>query len=121
MAFRFRPVFLSGFWTPLLKFNNTIFCQIGRAALWLSQTVLFSKLAHNVLQLGEVAEIEAQMFKFAQSSIECQLNLALNPPFCQLKNRLLWAGFIVNSYFLKVINAVGIHHIFSPKATVTTS
>jgi hypothetical protein len=41
-------------------------------------------LAHNVLQLGEVADFEAQMFSFAQSSIEEQLlNLVLNPPFCQ--------------------------------------
>jgi hypothetical protein len=31
-----------------------------------------------------VAEIEAQMFSFALSSIEkLNLNLALNPPFCQ--------------------------------------
>jgi len=36
------------------------------------------------LQLGEVAEIEAQMFILHKSSIEEQmLNLALNPPFCQ--------------------------------------
>ena len=38
----------------------------------------------NGLQLGEVAEIEAQMFSFTKSSIEeLNLNLVLNPPFCQ--------------------------------------
>jgi len=41
-------------------------------------------MSHIGLQLGEVAEIEVQMFSFAQSSIEeLPLNLALNPPFCQ--------------------------------------
>jgi hypothetical protein len=35
-------------------------------------------------QLGEVAEIEAQMFSFAQKfNRRTELNLALNPPFCQ--------------------------------------
>ena len=53
--FRIRPVFLSGFWSPLLKFNNTFFCHFGWSALWLSQTVLVFKLAHNVLRVGDVA------------------------------------------------------------------
>ena len=43
-----------------------------------------SKLSDNVLQLGEVAEIEAQMFSFVQMfNRRLPLNLALNPPFCQ--------------------------------------
>ena len=41
-------------------------------------------MLHNVLQLGEVAEIEAQMFSFVQMfNRRLPLNLALNPPFCQ--------------------------------------
>jgi len=36
------------------------------------------------LQLGEVAEIEAQMFSFAQKfNRRTTVDLALNPPFCQ--------------------------------------
>ena len=46
--------------------------------------VSFATLAGNVLQLGEVAEIEAQMFVLHKSSIEeLLLNFVLNPPFCQ--------------------------------------
>jgi hypothetical protein len=38
----------------------------------------------NVLRLGEVGDLEAQMFKLAQMLIEVQkFNLALLPPFCQ--------------------------------------
>ena len=38
----------------------------------------------DILQLGVMAEIEAQMFSFQKSSIEeLPMNLALNPPFCQ--------------------------------------
>jgi hypothetical protein len=52
-------------------------------------------LAGNVPQLGEVAEIEAQMFSFAQKFIEeLPLNLVLNPPFCQT--------VVVRSCFLPV-------------------
>ena len=43
-----------------------------------------SNLSDNVLQLGEVAEIEAQMFSFVQMfNRRLPLNLALNPPYCQ--------------------------------------
>ena len=42
------------------------------------------KLAHNVLQLGEVADLEALTFNLALMLIEVQmLKLALMPPFCQ--------------------------------------
>ena len=42
------------------------------------------EIAYNGLQLGEVAEIEAQMFSFAQKfNRRTELELALNPPFCQ--------------------------------------
>ncbi|MGV0928582.1 MULTISPECIES: hypothetical protein [unclassified Empedobacter] len=41
-------------------------------------------LACNGLQLGEVAEIEAQMFSFAQKfNRRTTVDLALKPPFCQ--------------------------------------
>lgn len=41
-------------------------------------------VATNVLGLGEVGDLEAQMFQLAQILIEVQmLNLALMPPFCQ--------------------------------------
>ena len=47
-------------------------------------TIFFYEIADNVLQLGEVAEIEAQMFVLHKSSIEeLLLNFVLNPPFCQ--------------------------------------
>ncbi|MBK9959223.1 MAG: hypothetical protein IPP11_11730 [Chitinophagaceae bacterium] len=40
--------------------------------------------AKAILQLGEVAEIKAQMFSLHKSSIEeLNLNLAMNPPFYQ--------------------------------------
>ena len=46
--------------------------------------VVFGSIAGNGLQLGEVAEIEAQMFSFAQKfNRRTELELALNPPFCQ--------------------------------------
>ena len=41
-------------------------------------------IGHNGLGLGEVGEIEAQMFNKPQMLIEVQMfNLALLPPFCQ--------------------------------------
>ncbi|OWR13084.1 hypothetical protein CDW55_12050 [Chryseobacterium sp. VAUSW3] len=44
----------------------------------------FENITHNGLQLGEVAEIEAQMFSFAQKfNRRTTVDLALNPPFCQ--------------------------------------
>jgi REP element-mobilizing transposase RayT len=54
-------------------------------------------IAYNVLQLGEVAEIEAQNSVLHKSSIEeLNLNLALNPPFCQ--TAVLWSdGYFVCS------------------------
>ena len=36
-----------------LHFFIFLFCHCGWSALWLSQTVLFFKLAHNVLALGD--------------------------------------------------------------------
>ena len=42
------------------------------------------QLALNVFGLGEVVDLEAQMFKLELMLIEVQmLNLALMPPFCQ--------------------------------------
>jgi hypothetical protein len=42
------------------------------------------RIAANGLGLGEVGEIEAQMFNKPQMLIEVQMfNLALLPPFCQ--------------------------------------
>jgi len=55
------PVLLSGFWTPLLFIF--LFCHIGWSALWLSQTLLGLKLAHNGLQIGDVADLVAQNFQ----------------------------------------------------------
>jgi len=55
--FRIRPVFLSGFWSPLLQFNNTLFCHIGWSARWLSQTVFVFKLAPNVLRAGDLSPV----------------------------------------------------------------
>ena len=47
-------------------------------------STIFFNIAGNGLQLGEVAEIEAQMFSFAQKfNRRTELELALNPPFCQ--------------------------------------
>jgi len=44
----------------------------------------FYKISANGFQLGEVAEIEAQMFSFAQKfNRRTTVDLALNPPFCQ--------------------------------------
>ena len=47
-------------------------------------TSSFSAVAANVLQLGEVAEIEAQMFSFAQKfNRRTAVEFSTNPPFCQ--------------------------------------
>ena len=40
------------------KFIILFFVTIGWSALWLSQTVLVFKLAHNGLRLKEVADLE---------------------------------------------------------------
>ncbi len=55
--------------------------------------------AANGLQLGEVAEIEAQMSVLHKCSIEeLLLNLELNPPFCQTAVICRFL-FIVNLFF----------------------
>jgi len=51
MAFQLLPVFLSGFWTPLLKFNNTIY-----SSSWMVIPLAFAdryvfKPAHNGLRV----------------------------------------------------------------------
>jgi len=43
-------------WSPLFSFY---FWHFGWSALWLSQTVLVFKLAHNGLAIGEEADLEA--------------------------------------------------------------
>ncbi len=57
MAFQNTPRFFSGFWTPL-------FCEYSKL-LFKIQHTLSIKLAHNVLQLGEVADLEALTFNLA--------------------------------------------------------
>ena len=57
------------------------------------------KLAHNVLQLGEVADLEALTFNLALMLIEVQmLKLALMPPFCQTPVAVAQLPFLENSF-----------------------
>jgi hypothetical protein len=46
---------------PFVRWHIPVYVCSLICSLWLS-----FRVAHNVLQLGEVAEIEAQMFSFAQ-------------------------------------------------------
>ena len=58
-----------------------LFCHIGWSALWLSQTVLVFKLAHNVLQLQEVGDFEALNCLPPQNLIRStKLYLTTEPP-----------------------------------------
>ena len=64
---------------------NTIVNQINSVKIPLIVCCRFVfSIVHNVLGLGEVGDLEAQMFKLALMLIEVQkLNSALLPPFCQ--------------------------------------
>lgn len=55
---------------------------------------------HNGLGLGEVGDLEVQMFNKPQMLIEVQmLNLALLPPFCQ--TLVMHSAFGALKYFVK--------------------
>lgn len=48
-------------------------------------------MRHNVSQLGEVAEIEAQMFGLALHFNRCtDVNIPPKPPFCQTAVVRMW-------------------------------
>ncbi|WP_143883507.1 hypothetical protein [Chryseobacterium binzhouense] len=60
-------------------------CKVINFFLMFSFGVWLGNMAGNDLQLGEVTEIVAQMFSFAQNLIEeLVLNLVLNPPFAKM-------------------------------------
>ena len=54
MAFRCRPVFFSGFWSPLFLF--VFFVTLGGHPVGFRRPSWFLKLAHNGLQLQEVGD-----------------------------------------------------------------
>jgi len=74
-----------------LHFYNSLilfFCHIGWSALWLLQTnfvFIFVKLAHNGLQICDLAGLKAVSFILPEKFIRSRMFLLLlNPPYPQM-------------------------------------
>ena len=63
MDFQNSPRFLEWVLVSTFKIQKYFFCHFGWSALWLLQTVLVFKLAHNVLRVYEVGDFGAQNIK----------------------------------------------------------